>query len=77
MSIFLCPFSIVDESGNAVWSQKSPNTSLSCHVCLQMGKECDATLQSLTVFNDDILKLLNEGFNVTKQDVSRSRWCLL
>ena len=35
-----------------------------------MGKEIDATLQLLTVFNDDIPKLLNEGFNVAKQDVT-------
>ena len=35
-----------------------------------MGKGSDATLQSLTVFNDDIPKLLNEGFNVTKQEVT-------
>ena len=68
MSMF-CPLSIVDESGNDVWTQKSTNAPLSQRpVCLQMGK--DATLQSLTVFNDDIPKLLNEGFNVTKQDVT-------
>ena len=66
-----CPLSIVDKSGNAVWTEKSPNASLSQRpVCLQMGKESDATLQSLTVFNDDIPKLLNEGFSVTKQDVT-------
>ena len=39
------------------------------YVC-KMGKESDSTLQSITVFNDDISKLLNEGFNVTKQDVT-------
>ena len=69
MSMF-CPLSIVDENGNDVWTQKSHAPLSQRPVCLQMGKEIDATLKPLTVFNDDIPKLLNEGFNVTKQDVT-------
>ena len=38
MSMF-CPLSIVDESGNDVWTQKSSNAFLSQRpVCMQNGK---------------------------------------
>ena len=66
LSVF-CPLRIENEIGETSWIQNSPNAPLSQRlVCLQMGKESVDALKSLEVFNDDITKLKDEGFMITK-----------
>ena len=61
MSMF-CPLAISSQSGDVKWTQKSPNSALTHRpLALQLGKESSETLQSLTVFDDDINSMKSVG----------------
>ena len=58
----ICPLS-VNNDGNAVWTQKSPNSPLTHRpLALQLGKESTESLQSLQIFDDDINEMESLGF---------------
>ena len=66
LSVF-CPLKIEDSAGESVWIQSSPNAPLTQRpVSLQMGKESVQSLQSLQLFNEDVTRLKEDGFDVLK-----------
>ena len=69
MTMF-CPLALKSESGEAKWSQKSPNSALTHRpLALQLGRESSKTLQSLTVFDEDINKMKSVGCKVKVGDL--------
>ena len=65
-----CPLSIVDDDGNCIWTQDAPNVANTQRPLLvQMGKESHDSLQSLTLFENDIDTLTNEGMVIGNHNV--------
>ena len=63
LSCLFCPLSINADSGEVIWTQKSPNSALTHRpLALQLGKESRETLRSLQVFDNDINKMKADGF---------------
>ena len=61
MTMF-CPLSISTETGDIKWSEQSPNSAATHRaLALQLGKESSETLQSLSVFEDDIQEMAMTG----------------
>ena len=68
--VMFCPLSITDDQGNSIWNQDSPNVANTQRpLMVQMGKESHKTLQSLTLFENDIKTLTNEGMVVGEHNV--------
>ena len=66
MTMF-CPLALKSE---AKWSQQSPSSDLThCPLALQLGRESSKSLQSLTLFDDDISKLKSFGYKVKVGDL--------
>ena len=64
-----CPLRLTALDGTIVWEVNRPNSPTSQRaIFLQLGKESYESLQSLEVFNDDILKLKKEGIQLIVND---------
>ena len=64
-----CLLSLEAETDASLWEQPSPNAPLAHQpVCIQMGKESNESLQSMTIFNEDIERLKTNGFQLMKDE---------
>ena len=64
LSMF-CPLQLKKENGEIVWIQSMPNTPKTQRaLMIQTGKESSETLQSLTLYNDDMSTAKDMGFTI-------------
>ena len=62
-----CPLKMKSSDNELVWTEPSPNCAQSQRpLSLQLGKETVENLQSFTIFDEDMHKLKNTGFLLTK-----------